>query len=111
MTTITVHDAAMCRCTGVCGPDVDPRRSSPVTSTGSTAPTGHAHPLVDANGSYRRDIVRHQAANGGGRIVTPMMRRQGPEQTRVVIVAMHGEGPVGVQRLQAFRDQRQTKAT
>ena len=57
-----------------------------------TAPTGHTLLLLDATGSYHRDIVRH-AAEGVG-IVTPMMRLQDPDRTRILIVTLPETTPV-----------------
>jgi arsenite/tail-anchored protein-transporting ATPase len=59
-----------------------------------TAPTGHTLLLLDATGSYHRDIVRHAATNTQGRMVTPMMRLQDPEQTKVLIVTLPETTPV-----------------
>ena len=58
-----------------------------------TAPTGHTLLLLDATGSYHRDVVRHAAKNAG-KIVTPMMRLQDPEQTRILIVTLPETTPV-----------------
>jgi len=60
-----------------------------------TAPTGHTLLLLDATGSYHRDIVRHsepdsQQNNGA----TPMMRLQDPEQTSILIVTLPETTPV-----------------
>ena len=60
-----------------------------------TAPTGHTLLLLDATGSYHRDIVRHSAPGAQpGKMVTPMMRLQDPEQTRIVIVTLPETTPV-----------------
>ena len=59
-----------------------------------TAPTGHTLLLLDATGSYHRDIVRHSEASGAGGIVTPMMRLQDPERTKVLIVTLPETTPV-----------------
>ncbi len=59
-----------------------------------TAPTGHTLLLLDATGSYHRDIVRHAAPNSRARIVTPMMRLQDPEQTKILIVTLPETTPV-----------------
>jgi arsenite-transporting ATPase len=60
-----------------------------------TAPTGHTLLLLDATGSYHRDIVRHSGANAQkSNIVTPMMRLQDPEQTSIVIVTLPETTPV-----------------
>jgi len=59
-----------------------------------TAPTGHTLLLLDATGSYHRDIVRHAETSTQGRIVTPMMRLQDPEKTKVMIVTLPETTPV-----------------
>jgi arsenite-transporting ATPase len=59
-----------------------------------TAPTGHTLLLLDATGSYHRDILRHTDSTGRGRIVTPMMRLQDPEQTKIVVVTLPETTPV-----------------
>lgn len=59
-----------------------------------TAPTGHTLLLLDATGSYHRDIVRHSAVGTQGRMVTPMMRLQDPDQTKVLIVTLPETTPV-----------------
>ena len=57
-----------------------------------TAPTGHTLLLLDATGSYHRDIVR-QLGNGGS-ITTPMMRLQDPAQTKVLLTTLAEDTPV-----------------
>lgn len=59
-----------------------------------TAPTGHTLLLLDATGSYHKDIMRHQGASGSTRVVTPMMRLQDPEQTKIMIVTLPETTPV-----------------
>jgi arsenite-transporting ATPase len=59
-----------------------------------TAPTGHTLLLLDATGSYHRDIVRHVAATAKSNMVTPMMRLQDPEQTKVLMVSLPETTPV-----------------
>ena len=59
-----------------------------------TAPTGHTLLLLDATGSYHRDIVRHADPGSHGRMVTPMMRLQDPGQTKIVIVTLPETTPV-----------------
>lgn len=56
-----------------------------------TAPTGHTLLLLDATGSYDRDIRRHAK---GMNIVTPLMRLQDPRQTKVLIVTLAETTPV-----------------
>lgn len=57
-----------------------------------TAPTGHTLLLLDATGSYHREITRQ--VGGSMEIVTPLMRLQDPEQTKVVLVTLAETTPV-----------------
>lgn len=57
-----------------------------------TAPTGHTLLLLDATGSYHRDIVRQMAP--GTRFVTPLMRLQNPDATKVLLVTLPETTPV-----------------
>lgn len=57
-----------------------------------TAPTGHTLLLLDATGSYHRDVVRH--LKPGTQVVTPMMRLQDPTQTKMLIVTLPETTPV-----------------
>ena len=57
-----------------------------------TAPTGHTLLLMDATGSYHRDIVRGMGDAAG--VVTPLMRLQDPALTRVVIVTLPEATPM-----------------
>ncbi len=61
-----------------------------------TAPTGHTLLLLDAAGSYHRDIVRQMGAATG--FVTPMMLLQDPDLTKVVIVTLPEPTPVAEAR-------------
>ena len=58
-----------------------------------TAPTGHTLLLLDATGSYHKDIMRHQGESKA-RLVTPMMRLQDPELTKIMIVTLPETTPV-----------------
>ncbi len=58
-----------------------------------TAPTGHTLLLLDATGSYHRDIVRH-TGDTPGKLVTPMMRLQHPAPTKIMIVTLPETTPV-----------------
>ena len=53
-----------------------------------TAPTGHTLLLLDATGAYHRQMTRDMGTTTKGRIVTPLMRLQDPEYTRVVLVTL-----------------------
>lgn len=57
-----------------------------------TAPTGHTLLLLDATGSYHREISRQVGATMG--FVTPLMRLQDPRQTKVVLVTLAETTPV-----------------
>lgn len=58
-----------------------------------TAPTGHTLLLLDATGSYHKEIVRHTGKTAV-KLVTPMMRLQDPEQTKIMIVTLPETTPV-----------------
>ena len=65
-----------------------------------TAPTGHTLLLLDATGSYHREIVRQMSP--GAHYTTPLMRLQDPQQTKVVLVTLPETTPVlEAQELQA----------
>ncbi|HET7800594.1 MAG TPA: arsenical pump-driving ATPase [Humibacillus xanthopallidus] len=57
-----------------------------------TAPTGHTLLLLDATGSYHREVLRQMSE--GARFVTPLMRLQDPTQTKVVLVTLPETTPV-----------------
>ncbi len=57
-----------------------------------TAPTGHTLLLMDATGSYHRDIVRGMGDATG--VVTPLMRLQDPDLTHVIIVTLPEATPM-----------------
>ncbi len=57
-----------------------------------TAPTGHTLLLLDAAGSYHRDIVRQLGADATFR--TPMMMLQDPALTKVILVTLPEPTPV-----------------
>ncbi len=58
-----------------------------------TAPTGHTLLLLDATGAYHRQMTRDMGPVQG-RIVTPLMRLQDPDYTRVVLVTLPETTPV-----------------
>ena len=58
-----------------------------------TAPTGHTLLLLDATGSYHRDVLRH-AGEASHHMTTPMMRLQDPDTTKVLIVTLAETTPV-----------------
>ena len=57
-----------------------------------TAPTGHTLLLIDAAGSYHRDMVRQMGATIDFK--TPMMMLQDPTLTKVVLVTLPEQTPV-----------------
>lgn len=57
-----------------------------------TAPTGHTLLLLDAAGSYHREMLRN--AREGTNIGTPLMYLQDPAHTRVVLVTLAETTPV-----------------
>jgi arsenite-transporting ATPase len=62
-----------------------------------TAPTGHTLLLLDAAGAYHREMIRGVGARGSpaaGRIVTPLMRLQDPDYSRIVLVSLPETTPV-----------------
>jgi len=59
-----------------------------------TAPTGHTLLLMDATGAYHRQMTRHLDPSAAGRLVTPLMRLQDPETTRVLLVTLPETTPV-----------------
>ncbi len=58
-----------------------------------TAPTGHTLLLLDATGAYHRQMTQDMGAVQG-RIVTPLMRLQDPDYTKVILVALPETTPV-----------------
>ena len=70
------------------------RKSSKHFVIMDTAPTGHTLLLLDATGSYHRDVLRHSDEAATGKLITPMMRLQDPEQTKILIVTLPETTPV-----------------
>ncbi|WP_127473949.1 arsenical pump-driving ATPase [Microbacterium sulfonylureivorans] len=58
-----------------------------------TAPTGHTLLLLDAAGSYHREIAR-QMGSANMTYSTPLMRLQDPVQTKIIIVTLAETTPV-----------------
>ncbi len=56
-----------------------------------TAPTGHTLLLLDATGSYHREVARQL---GNRHFTTPLMRLQDPQHTKVIIVTLAETTPV-----------------
>lgn len=59
-----------------------------------TAPTGHTLLLMDATGAYHRQMMRDFEPSAAGRMITPLMRLQDPDYTRVILVALPETTPV-----------------
>jgi len=57
-----------------------------------TAPTGHTLLLLDATGSYHRDVARNMDKNM--HFTTPLMRLQDPQETKVILVTLAETTPV-----------------
>jgi arsenite-transporting ATPase len=57
-----------------------------------TAPTGHTLLLLDATGSYHREIARQIGDSVS--FTTPLMRLQDPDQTKVILVTLAETTPV-----------------
>ena len=58
-----------------------------------TAPTGHTLLLLDLTGSFHRQVMRGFDQRAG-RIVTPLMRLQDPDYSRILIVTLAETTPV-----------------
>lgn len=58
-----------------------------------TAPTGHTLLLLDATGSYHRDVAR-QLAGTSGTFTTPLMRLQDRTHTKMLVVTLAEATPV-----------------
>nr|CBA29063.1 Arsenical pump-driving ATPase [Curvibacter putative symbiont of Hydra magnipapillata] len=59
-----------------------------------TAPTGHSLLLMDATGAYHRQMLREYGDANPGRLVTPLMRLQDPNHTKIVLVTLPEITPV-----------------
>jgi len=57
-----------------------------------TAPTGHTLLLLDATGSYHREIARQMGERTN--YTTPLMRLRDPENTKVILVTLAEQTPV-----------------
>lgn len=67
-----------------------------------TAPTGHTLLLLDAAGSYHREVLRTATSKMRDELVTPMMQLRDPACTKVLIVTLPETTPVDeAARLQA----------
>jgi arsenite/tail-anchored protein-transporting ATPase len=59
-----------------------------------TAPTGHTLLLMDATGAYHRQMTRSIEPDLHGRIVTPLMRLQNPDYSKIILVTLPETTPV-----------------
>jgi len=60
-----------------------------------TAPTGHSLLLMDATGAYHRQMTRQfEGTANANHIITPLMRLQDAEMTRVILVTLPEVTPV-----------------
>jgi arsenite-transporting ATPase len=67
-----------------------------------TAPTGHTLLLLDAAGSYHREVLRTASPGMKDKLITPMMQLRDPAYTKVLIVTLPETTPVDeAARLQA----------
>ena len=59
-----------------------------------TAPTGHTLLLMDATSAYHRQMTRSIEPDLHGRIVTPLMRLQNPDYSKIILVTLPETTPV-----------------
>jgi arsenite-transporting ATPase len=59
-----------------------------------TAPTGHSMLLMDATGAYHRQMMRELEGHGSAHLVTPLMRLQDPNYTKIILVTLPETTPV-----------------
>ncbi|WP_321864731.1 arsenical pump-driving ATPase [Pseudomonas paraveronii] len=59
-----------------------------------TAPTGHSLLLMDATGAYHRQMVREFKGKASDHIVTPLMRLQDADYTKIILVTLPEATPV-----------------
>ncbi|HYR25451.1 MAG TPA: ArsA-related P-loop ATPase, partial [Aquabacterium sp.] len=59
-----------------------------------TAPTGHSLLLMDATGAYHRQMTREFEGKPTAHVVTPLMRLQDPDYTRIILVTLPETTPV-----------------
>ncbi|MFZ4551292.1 MAG: arsenical pump-driving ATPase [Aquabacterium sp.] len=59
-----------------------------------TAPTGHSLLLMDATGAYHRQMTREFEGKSTAHVVTPLMRLQDPNYTRIILVTLPETTPV-----------------
>ena len=59
-----------------------------------TAPTGHTLLLLDAAGSYHREMLKKFEDHAPGKLTTPLMMLQDPNQSKVLLVTLAEATPV-----------------
>lgn len=59
-----------------------------------TAPTGHSMLLMDATGAYHRQVLRGFDKQNAGRVITPLMRLQDANYTKIILVTLPEITPV-----------------
>ena len=59
-----------------------------------TAPTGHTLLLLDATGAYHRQMTQTMVPRAEVRVVTPLMRLQDPEYSKILVVALPETTPI-----------------
>ncbi len=59
-----------------------------------TAPTGHSLLLMDATGAYHRQMMREFEGQASNRLITPLMRLQDPDYTKIILVTLPETTPV-----------------
>jgi len=59
-----------------------------------TAPTGHSLLLMDATGAYHRQMVHEFKGKASDHIVTPLMRLQDADYTKIILVTLPEATPV-----------------
>ncbi len=59
-----------------------------------TAPTGHTLLLLDAAGSYHKEMLRKTEGYGAGRAITPLMQLKDPMESKVLLVTLPETTPV-----------------
>ncbi len=59
-----------------------------------TAPTGHSLLLMDATGAYHRQAIRDLKKVGITKAMTPLMRLQDPDYTKIILVTLPEVTPV-----------------
>lgn len=59
-----------------------------------TAPTGHSMLLMDATGAYHRQIMREHDHRSSAHVITPLMRLQNADYTKIILVTLPEVTPV-----------------